>query len=489
MSNIIVNRVARATILAVGTVVSGMAFASTPVNTDATYSAVSQTIAPRGDVAALQTRANQMDDLINNGESAILTSDPSLGTQWMNRIVVSGQINVDGRISQDNYAGSSLISQNFADNTFNPNYGSTFNKGYSSGLALNDSELDVDAQINCWVKAHLAFTGEDNNSLVDNSDAAQAFNEYGRVEANTLMPDEQKLSTSDRWIDEAYITLGDMTQTPFFATVGREYVPFGHYQRHELTPDVTTALEETQGTAANLGFVTPVANGASVYGSVYALNGLKSYNTNYDSTGVASYYADPARIENGGADLGVVKKDQQFGYGLGVSYLQNMADVNTVSNVITGYGMGTGNAIGGYSHQVPAVSAYGTFNVGPFAVDLNGVTATRHFASNDLAWTNDGGMTNTGAMPWAASAQAGYNFSTAGHDSQVYFNYGHTDEAVALALPENRYLVGYNVGLAKNTTMEFQVMYNDNYSSNHLPTGANLNTGDWEGAARLSVAL
>ena len=59
-------------------------------------------------MSALTWRANQMDDLIANNESAILTSNPDLGTQWMNRITVSGILNVDAAISQRSYAGTGI---------------------------------------------------------------------------------------------------------------------------------------------------------------------------------------------------------------------------------------------------------------------------------------------------------------------------------------------------------------------------------------------
>ena len=463
------NRVACATILALGALSVGTAMATVPVN-QGTYTPIAyQPSDPRDDLSALTWRANQMDDLIANNESAILTSQPDLGTQWMNRITVSGVLNVDAAISERNYASSSVLGTS-------GNYGSAFNSGYSSGMWLNDSEIDIDAQINCWVKAHIALMGGDDNANVRNAQPAPG----GFYQANTINPDERKLSTTNRWMDEAYITLGDFTRTPFYATVGREYVPFGHYVKNELTPSATTYLTETQSTAADVGFVTPFYDASNAYGSIYVLDGLNHVNSTATTTSATG--TNPNRLQNFGADLGINKKDQTFGYAAGVSYLQNLADVNTITNVITGYGMGSGNATGGYTFQVPAVSGYLGANYGPFNAEADGVYAIRQFSSNDLGWITGAGAL-VGAQPAAVNAKVGYNFATLGHDSEVYFRYDHAWQALALAIPQNQYLAGYNVDIAKNTSVEFQAMYNHDYSTTNGGTGQ----GSVEGAGRLSV--
>lgn len=465
-------RVVCAAALATGALAAGTAFATTPVNQGVYTPIAYQPSDPRGDLSDLTWRANQMDDLIANNESAILTSSPDLGTQWMNRITISGILNVDAAISQRSYASTGATPVSLKAEGLSPNYGNAFNHGYESGLWLNDSEIDIDAQINCWIKAHVALMGGD-----DNSNVQEAQHSGLGFQSNTINPGERKLSTTDNWIDEAYITLGDFTQTPFYATVGREYVPFGHYVKNELTPAATTYLTETQATAADVGFVTPFYNASNVYGSFYILDGLHETNANYATNGGTS----PNRLANFGADLGINKKDQTFGYSAGVSYLQNMADINTITNVITGFGMGSCNVSGGYATNIPALSGYAGANYGPFNAEVDGVSALRNFSTADLGYVENG--TLMGALPAAINAKAGYNFSTLGHDSEVYFRYDHSWESVALALPQNQYLGAYNIDLAKNTSMEFQVMYNDDYSTSNGGTGK----GSVEGAARLSV--
>ncbi len=477
MSKVIVNRVSRATILALGMSAAGLAFAATPVSAG-TYTAVSPNSSPREDVADLQTRANQMDELISNNESAILTSEPSLGTQWMNRIVVSGNIYADGRLSSRSYqdVGSAGASRNPTAFGAASQSGSTFGSKSSSGLSLGESEIDLDAQINCWVKAHLTLSGNDGDDTDQfHSDVNNGVFTPIYSDNNTLMAPEDKLTMDERWIDEAYVTLGDFTRSPFYATAGRGYVPFGHYTKHELTPEMTTILTETQASAfANAGFATPFYDNSMVHGSAFTLSGLRKA-------------GKPQQLRNFGGDLGISKKDPTFGYNTGVSYLNNMADTNSSTNVIAFGGGAIGAAATGaneqYTKSVGAVSAHAGANYGPFNAEVNGVTALSHYNVADLAYACGANGACRGAQPAAVGALAGYNFDTVGHDSQFYLRYGHSWESAGLAQPQNRYLAGYSIDLAKNTTMEFQGMYNDDYSTKKGGTGE----GDWEGAVRLGV--
>ena len=127
------------------------------------------------------------------------------------------------------------------------------------------------------------------------------------------------------------------------------------------------------------------------------------------------------------------------------------------------------------------MSGYAGANFGPFNAEVDGVSALRNFSTADLGYVENGVV--KGALPAAINAKAGYNFSTLGRDSEVYFRYNHSWESVSLALPQNQYLGAYNIDLAKNTSMEFQVMYNHDYSTSNGGTG----DGSVEGAARLSV--
>jgi hypothetical protein len=382
----------------------------------------------RQDVEALQARQSNMDSLFNQNNDALIDQDPSLGASWWNRIKVSGILNVDAGYSNARMGEGSVITGNAGGFSVLDSY----QDGDHSSIDVANSEIDVDAQVNNFTRAHVSFAQRDDNDRQDE-----------------LNSDDQDATL----LDEAYVTFGDLTKTPFMATVGRQYVPFGYYKRHQITPTVVADLSETQATAAKAGFVS-----GNLVGSVYAFNGLDERNTAMAPT---SSHSDT--IGNGGVDLNYVKNDQNLGYNLGAGYLYNMADVDLVSDIITAAG-NPGGTTGaeGYKNSVDAASAHARMNMGPFAAEVDYVSALESFNSNDLPYGVNGNK--TGARPSAANLEMDYDFKTMGHDSTAIVSYQRTSEAVALGEPLNRYLVGYNVGIMKNTDLKFQYKHDQNYS-------------------------
>ncbi len=388
----------------------------------------------RQDVEALQARQANMDSLFNQNNDALIDQDPSLGSSWWNRIKISGILNVDGSYSdarmKDGYVNTGTITNSSVLNSFA--------SGDHSEFDLANSEIDIDAQINNFTRAHVSLAQRDDNDRQDE-----------------LNSDDQNMTL----LDEAYVTFGDLTKSPFMGTVGRQYVPFGYYKRHQITPTVVADLSETQATAAKAGFVA-----GNFVGSVYAFNGLDQRNASGAGAspfGVTSSHSDT--IGNGGVDLNYVKQDQNFGYNVGAGYLYNMADVDLISDVITAAGNAGGvSGVEGYKDQVDAVSAHARMNMGPFGAEIDHVSALESFNTNDVPWGARGNK--SGAKPSATNLEMDYNFKTKGHDSTAIVSYQRTSQAVALGEPLNRYLVGYNVGILKNTDLKFQYKHDQNYS-------------------------
>lgn len=375
----------------------------------------------RQDVEALQARQANMDALFNQNNDALIDQDPSLGSSWFNRIKISGVLNTDIGYSD---AGT--------DNKFRSNGFTSldnFQDNDNSYINVSNSEVDVDAQVNNYVRAHLSFADRDDHDRQDALDSTSAEN----------------MSL----LDEAYVTFGDLTKSPLMATIGRQYIPFGHYKRHQITPTVVADLAETQATAAKVGFVA-----GKFVGSAYVFNGLDEC---HNAVGNVD---DNDTIGNGGLDVNYVKNDQNMGYNLGAGYIYNMADVDLISDVITAEANPGSSNGGSYRDRVQGASAHARMNVGPFGAEADYVASIESFDSSDLPWGNG----TSGAKPWATNLELDYNFKTAGHDSTAVVSYQHTGEAVALGEPEDRYLVGYNVGVMKNTDVKFQYKRDENYS-------------------------
>lgn len=383
-----------------------------------------------GDRSVLQDRAAQareLDSILANNNGVLMDQDPGLGNDWFERIKLGAAVNFDARFGTRHVDSA----------------GSHFDDGYSSGFALKDVLIYLDAQVNDWTKAHITLAAVDGDE-----------DTWGG-------PDLARENLQSSYLDEAWITIGDLNKFPLFMTVGRMYVDFGNYEAFELTSKLTTNLSQMQGSVAKIGYEQDLANNGRIYAGGYILDG----DPNRESNG----NVHPNRLQNGGAYAGYMMTQGMFSMDAGVSYLWNMADVNLISNT-------TG---GSYRDNVQAGTAHAYFDYGPFSLYLNGVAALEDFHASDVAWKSGG------AQPWAVGAEAGYQFPVMNHDTRVFASAQFADEALALGLPEQQYILGYSINLFKLTDLELQGVYNQDYSKGDGGT----DDGDWEAAARLSIRV
>jgi len=211
---------------------------------------------------------------------------------WYKRICLSGELNVDAIYSDRGPAVHTALPPSSiaasADSTLprvftNGNQGSRFGDEDSfHEISVADANLYIDAVVNDWASAHIALLYQDNGKR--NSMEHRHHNNY----------DDQVNSTGIRGInlDEAFIFIGDNSKTPLWARVGRQYVPFGFYDRHPVTKPLTQFLSETRGTAVTLG----LAHDSGFSASVYAFSGL----------GEESNGNGPVKYEKNGNQLNVI---------------------------------------------------------------------------------------------------------------------------------------------------------------------------------------
>ena len=375
--------------------------------------------------AATQNQLDSMKAKIAKME-AVLQQNQSGGFQqtndWFNRITLSGEANVDGLLSN----GSMRTETN----------------SHSSDININNANLFVDFIASDWTKGHLSLAYQHNSP---------AF-------SRTSYTDQDKVG-----IDEAYVTIGNFSKSPFFFMGGKQYINFGDYHRYPLVYSLPQLLEETTATAARVGFVD--ASGFNASASLFRGTAQKNQVANNPNS---------TRVQNFAVNLGYAMQSDSMGYRAGVSYLRNMADVNQVN-----LGM-----FEGYNDKVGAINAYAGVNSGPFDAGVNYVTALQNFNVNDLTAADNNG-TQRGAKPAAWSVDAGYSFMTIGHQSRVGLGYeGSKDAAlIGLNMPKTRYQTNYTVNVSKYTDLGFQVYYDRDYSKTNLGTGKNVLSG----VARLAV--
>lgn len=398
----------------------------------------------RAEFDAMKDQVTKMEAALNQNQGGIaLQNNPSAAKDWFNRVTISGQVGVDAFSSS------------------NANYRFQANDSTNSAVELPVANLFVDAQVNDWVKAH---AGLHFHSNVGRDGLVNSYLSLGQARAE--------------WLDEAYVTVGNFAQSPFYVRAGRQYIPFGSYKRFDVTPSLTQLLTQTNATALQAGFV--MANG--VHGAVYTFNGTDT-----------DVNVHKRRVNNFGVNLGLASSYDNVNYQASVGYLYNLADVNYIKV----------GAINSVDHVVGGLSADASIQTGPFDASLHYVTALRTFGPGDV---NTNGIVNRvdgkGAKPAAWGVDAGYGFDTAGHASRLGVGYQRSsqatnvgplayvnvseDQVIQYGMPKERYLAQYTVNVWTNTDLGFQLYHDRDYKGNNSEIIGTANKAT-TGVVRLTV--
>ncbi len=388
----------------------------------------------RAEFDAMKDQVAKMEAVLNQHQTGSNASVPT--NDWFNRISVSGQFDLDAYMSAKN------------------NYRFQNNGGNTNAIELANANLFVDAQINDWVKAHVGLHFDSNVERDGLENVQEAV--YGHLRAS--------------WLDEAYVTIANFAQSPAYLRVGREYVPFGSYDAHALTPSLTQMLTQTHATALQAGVV--MANGFNA--SAYTFNG----------TDLDKNQAKNRRINNFGLNVGYTNSYNDVSYKASLGYIYNMADVSYIA-------AGTRDSV---NHVVGGISVDGSVKSGPFDANVHYVTALKSFDVNDV--NHFTGNDVVGAKPSAWGVDAGYSFAVAGHDSRLGLGYQRSSQASNLGpesdevtfanygMPKQRYVAQYDINVWKNTDLGLQVYHDRNYSD--MWSNGNKNT---TGLVSLTVKL
>jgi len=276
--------------------------------------------------------------------------------------------------------------------------------GSESDIAVSTVELGIDAQLNHWVNAHvLIFYEED--------------------------------ATDPPEIDEAIITIANLEVSPWLLAAGRMYVPFGNYGSNMISDPLTLEIGETRETAVQGGYFA-----GDFYTSAYLFNGDTNDGGN-------------DHIDQFGFNLGLAHEasDEHFGYALGLSWINNLADSDTLQDVITDPD--------NMHKKVPGLSAHAFLDMGSFLLIGEYLSATESFDASDLQFSNGR------AKPAAYNLEAAYLFEIMGRESMLGIAWQRTSEALELELPETRYLATFSVEIYKNTALSLEYAHDKDYST------------------------
>ena len=281
-----------------------------------------------------------------------------------------------------------------------------------SDITLATVELGFDVNLQKYVSAHILFLWEEDD-------------------------------TEPVDVDEGYIYLGNTEFFPVYFQVGKLYVPFGNFESNMISDPLTLELGETRESAAVLGFESH-----GFYGAAYAFNG------DVDEKG------DDNEVKCYGFNGGYAFEKDDFSLDVGAGWINSIAASDNLADMLPGE---IEDYVAGWTAH--AIVAWKGFQiVGEY------LAATDDFEAGEMAWKNGG------AEPEAWNLEAAYSFAVKGHETIFSLAWQGTDEALALELPEDRYMGCLSVGIIEGLTFSLEYAHDEDYSKGDGGTGDNADT-------------
>jgi hypothetical protein len=304
---------------------------------------------------------------------------------------------------------------------------------HTSKFDLSAAELDLIPTLNDWASGFIAMKYD-----------------------NSQIPNAPLSANSRVFVDRAFLTVGNLNQLPLYMSIGQMYVPFGTYSSNMISATLPQLIFQTKERALLLGYSS--ANGQGLYGSIYGFNG--DADTHHSNN-----------INDAGANLGFIFSNNTSNVDVGVGAITDVADslgMQTTSAVstsampnFTGFSNTTSlftNQENELQHQVAGVATHLNFGIGNFGVNSEYIKAAEQFSPLDMSYNGHG------ARPQALYAEAYYNFPVFDKPSAFTVGYGRTWQALALAVPQQRYIAAFTTSIWRDTTEELEFRHDKNYS-------------------------
>ena len=249
-------------------------------------------------------------------------------------------------------------------------------------------------------------------------------------------------------INKAFVTIGNLTCSPFYGTFGQYYVPYGTYSTVMVSDTLTKLLGRTKARAITLGFQERSAN--SIYASAYVFHG-------------DSHTGNTYTINNGGVNFGYKFSKGIFSGNIGGGIIGNIAD---------SAGMQLGSNFQEYehiSHSVPGYDLRASLSFGKH-IDIISeyIFTTKKFNTEDLSYKCHG------AKVRAFDIQAAYSFPILDNKpSSIGIGYDKSWDALGMqALPLSRTFIVFNTSLLRNTLQSLEFRRDREYAASATATNA-----------------
>lgn len=312
-----------------------------------------------------------------------------------------------------------------------------------SDIDLTVANITALAGIGNWVTGFMSF-------------------DYDSTPLNGLNPPQfgPRVGNSRVYVDQGFVTLGNVKKADWYVSIGQMYLPFGQYNSYLINSPLTSSLFTTSERPLLLGYshsMNTTEFDAAVYG--YQGDTITSIDSNY--------------INEWGASLAYLVKKTKWNGQIGVGYISNIADSEGIQ--LNGQLSQACEVFGGFAfpcrnanvlvHRVPGFDVYGTLTIGNYSLVSEYITATRAFSTIDMTFNKKG------ARPQAFDLEGAYAFSFFKKPSSISLSYAFTKEALALLLPAKQYTITFTTSLWRKTTQSIGFQHNINYGSFSTATG------------------
>jgi len=303
----------------------------------------------------------------------------------------------------------------------------SFENEETSDVSLATVEAGLAARITSWADAHAVLLYEE-----------------GEEDDHVLL-------------DEGALTLSGPAALPASLTMGKMYLPFGSFETNLVSDPLTLDIAEI-----NESGLLAALQGGGFYGALFAFNGdIETTDTNDEIRGY-------------GINAGYLYECDGLAVHAGLGWLNNLADSDGLGDYLTG---ADGAGLDFIGDEVPGLAANLKVVASPFFLLAEYVTALDDFRPGEIDFAGHG------ARPAAWSGEVGASWRLWQRETVFALGVQGTEEAVALGLPEERYLAAIRLYFWDNTSLALEYIHAEDYAEDD--GGSNASAG----AATMQLAV